>query len=284
MNNKKKRYFFGKRRGGCPLIRACSLIRSNTVCLAFLVENSQILSSRRCTLQESPDTSLDSPTDSDCFALPPGVLDADAALPPTVAPVGVPVRRPDDFRSPPLCPPAPLPSQRSGGGGVPIVSAQTIKSIASSIQNLPPVVGGGGAGRGGVERSLSRSSYSPAMSDSGISVDAGSSGSGSNQSLANLAALAKLGAVNVNGHGALLEGSHESSQTCRISSRFFFFRLLPLGVATADSSSPCCSLLYAVLRHIHCRHILSHHIHQPPFRPPPFPLSWQLYRQHPSRA
>ena len=62
----------------------------------------------------------------------------------------------------------------------------------------------------------------------------------------------------------------------------FFCPLLPLGVATADSPSPFCSLLCVFLRHFHCRHILSHRIHKPPFRPSPFHLSWQLHRQHPS--
>ena len=30
-NNKKIRFFFNTKNGGCPLIRTCSLIRSNTV-------------------------------------------------------------------------------------------------------------------------------------------------------------------------------------------------------------------------------------------------------------
>lgn len=44
-------------------------------------------------------------------------------------------------------------------------------------------------------RSLSRNSHSPAMSDSGISLEAGSTGSNSSAPLVNLAALAKLGAA-----------------------------------------------------------------------------------------
>lgn len=40
--------------------------------------------------------------------------------------------------------------------------------------------------------SLSRNSHSPAMSDSGISVDAASNNSGSSASMMNAAALAKL--------------------------------------------------------------------------------------------
>ena len=63
---------------------------------------------------------------------------------------------------------------------------------------------------------------------------------------------------------------------------FFLFRLLPLGVATAESPPPFCSLLCVFLRHFHCRHVLSHRIHKPPFKPSPCSLSWQLHRQHPS--
>ena len=51
---------------------------------------------------------------------------------------------------------------------------------------------------------------------------------------------------------------------------FFIFRLLPFGVATADSPSPFCSILRVFLRHFHCCHVLSHRIHKPPFRSSPF--------------
>ena len=75
------------------------------------------------------------------------------------------------------------------------VSAQTINSIATSIQNL------------GAERSSSRNSYSPAMSDSGISVDAASSNSsGTNQPIIDMGALSRLGAVSVNNSGKKLGG------------------------------------------------------------------------------
>jgi hypothetical protein len=74
--------------------------------------------------------------------------------------------------------------------GIAGISAQTIHSIASSIQNLP-----------NVERSSSRNSYSPAMSDSGISVDAASNSSGNNQPTISLASLAKLGNVDINQRG-----------------------------------------------------------------------------------
>ena len=62
----------------------------------------------------------------------------------------------------------------------------------------------------------------------------------------------------------------------------FFCPLLPLAVATAGSPSPFCSLLRVFLRHFHRCRVLSHRIHKPPFRPSPFPLSWQLHRQPPS--
>ena len=60
---------------------------------------------------------------------------------------------------------------------------------AASFHPLPPFA----------ERSLSRSSYSPAMSDSGISVDAASNGSASSQ--LSLGALAKLGPFGMNNQG-----------------------------------------------------------------------------------
>ena len=67
---------------------------------------------------------------------------------------------------------------------------EPINSITSSIvSNLPPS-----------DRSSSRNSYSPAMSDSGISVDTGSTSS-NNSGLVNLNALAKLGTISVNAQG-----------------------------------------------------------------------------------
>ena len=93
------------------------------------------------------------------------------------------------------------------------ISAQTIHSIASSIQNLP-----------NVERSSSRNSYSPAMSDSGISVDAASnsSHSGNNQPTISLASLAKLGNVDVNQRGK----SDSWSLLCSINTILAVFLLL----------------------------------------------------------
>lgn len=76
-----------------------------------------------------------------------------------------------------------LPSMTGGPPSGPV------NSIASSIQaNLPP------------ERCSSRNSYSPAMSDSGISVDTGSTSS-NNSGLISLEALAKLGTISVNAQG-----------------------------------------------------------------------------------
>ena len=75
------------------------------------------------------------------------------------------------------------------------------------------------------------------------------------------------------------------------------FRLLPLGVATAAVPPPFGSIICILLRHFnHCHvlshrillrhfnhcHVLPHRIHKPPFRPTPFPLSWQLLPRHPS--
>ena len=62
--------------------------------------------------------------------------------------------------------------------------------------------------------------------------------------------------------------------------KFYLFRLLPLGVATADVASPFDSIIYILLRHFRHCHALSRRIHRPLFRPSPFPISWQLRRQH----
>ena len=63
---------------------------------------------------------------------------------------------------------------------------------------------------------------------------------------------------------------------------FFFFRLFPSGVTTADFPSPVVSINCIFLRLFNLSHVLFHHIHKPPFWPSPFPLSWQLHPQHPS--
>ena len=93
-----------------------------------------------------------------------------------------------------------LPSLASAS--LPGVSAQTINSIASSIQSLTGVVPTL-PGATAVERSASRNSNcSPAMSDSGISVDAASNGSGNQQTMVTFSALRRLGQVNANSSGA----------------------------------------------------------------------------------
>ena len=78
--------------------------------------------------------------------------------------------------------------------------------------------------------------------------------------------------------------SHSTVIFCQVYQQyfFFFFRLLPLGVATADSPSPSCSLLCVFLRHFHCCQVLSYRVHKTPYRPSLFPLSWQLHRHPPS--
>lgn len=71
-----------------------------------------------------------------------------------------------------------------------------------SLSHIPPSAIPIGRSRSTIEcRSLSRNSHSPAMSDSGISVDAGSTNSNSSAPLVNIAALAKLGAVGYSAQG-----------------------------------------------------------------------------------
>ena len=73
------------------------------------------------------------------------------------------------------------------------VSQQNIQSIATSMQNFATVAAAS-AGPSAVERSGSRNSTcSPAMSDSGISVDAGSNALGAQN--VSFAALQRIGNV-----------------------------------------------------------------------------------------
>ena len=88
---------------------------------------------------------------------------------------------------------------------LPGVSPQTINSIASSIQSL---TGGAVSSMPGTvtvvapERSGSRNSNcSPAMSDSGIIVDAGTNGASSQNAVVTFSALQRLGSVNANSSG-----------------------------------------------------------------------------------
>ena len=50
----------------------------------------------------------------------------------------------------------------------------------------------------------------------------------------------------------------------------------------SDFPSPFGPNFCILLHHFNHCHFLFHHIHEPPFRPSPFPLSWQLHPQHPS--
>ncbi|WAQ98973.1 NCL1-like protein [Mya arenaria] len=78
-----------------------------------------------------------------------------------------------------------------------------------NLQNLSSMPLGGMSSVSGVlrsrstieTRSVSRNSHSPAMSDSGISMEAGSTGSNSSAPLVNIAALAKLGTVGYSAQG-----------------------------------------------------------------------------------
>ena len=68
---------------------------------------------------------------------------------------------------------------------------------------------------------------------------------------------------------------------CKCFRFFFFFRLFPSGVATADFPSPVVSSFCILFRHFNLSHVLFHHIHKPPFWPSPFPLSCQVcFRYH----
>lgn len=92
--------------------------------------------------------------------------------------------------------------------------AQHLQNIPKSLMptthtpppNLPPPLGGTSISSSLTEtaRSFSRNSHSPAMSDSGVSMDAGSGGSGSNTPQVNLAQLAKMGTLSLNSQGELM--------------------------------------------------------------------------------
>ncbi|KAK2170524.1 hypothetical protein LSH36_2g03012 [Paralvinella palmiformis] len=143
-------------------------------------------------VKESPSVSPHNSFENEGITLPAGLLGDEAILPSVTA---------ADYLPPlPSLTPLTLPNMAttaaaaisSIAAGIAGISAQTMQSIASSIQNLP-----------NVERSSSRNSYSPAMSDSGISVDAVSNSSGNNQTGISLSSLAKLGTVSVNDRGQI---------------------------------------------------------------------------------
>lgn len=156
----------------------------------------------------APGASLHSSFEGEGFAIPPSILDSADQL--GIAPVTVSDLLPA-IASLSMAAQQQQPSMGGHVAGahseIAGVSAHTIHSIASSLQNLPSVVGAGGgiAAAAGTERSSSRNSYSPTMSDSGISVDAASNSSGpagvTQANPISAAALAKLGNINVNNQG-----------------------------------------------------------------------------------
>ena len=151
------------------------------LCKKIILSECPIVTVYRCFFQmDSPDVSLNSPVAVDSFVLPPSIRGAGKAI--------LPSTQSDFAPSLPGLSPLSLPNLPNPmASAISMVTAQAINNIATSIQNLPAAA----------ERSSSRSSYSPAMSDSGISVDTGSNGSGS--------ALSKLGTLNVNEQGEILD-------------------------------------------------------------------------------
>ncbi|CAE1322724.1 unnamed protein product [Acanthosepion pharaonis] len=130
-------------------------------------------------------SSLHSSFENEGFSLPPGVLSPD--LPQVSA---------TDLSNLQTVTPVPI----TGCGS--LVNPLRVSSDSSPIgiaitgaHNIP-------------ENSLSRSSHSPAMSDSGISVDAASTNSAPSAPLFNLTNLAKLGNSTFNGQGSLALNEH----------------------------------------------------------------------------
>ncbi|XP_074650430.1 protein meiotic P26-like [Tubulanus polymorphus] len=155
---------------------------------------------------ETQVSSLQSSFDTDAFSLPSGVLSPVNAtllslntIPQTSVTGGAAaaVQTPTDFM-PVQNPVSHLPPLSLS---VSIPNTITPPPLISSMSNITGSMGSGIAAI--TERSLSRSSHSPAMSDSGISLDASSGGSGSNTPLVNLATLARLGTVNINPQGQI---------------------------------------------------------------------------------
>ena len=71
-----------------------------------------------------------------------------------------------------------------------------LASVASSLASAPPIPP--------LDTNISRASLSPAMSDSGISVDAASTNSNNSATMLNIAAMAKMGSVGLGGQGEQL--------------------------------------------------------------------------------
>lgn len=122
-------------------------------------------------------SSLHSSFENEGFNLHSGILSPDATILPRI---------PIDYMSMP-----------------PVTTPGTIGEFNfQNLSHIPPSAIPIGRSRSTIEsRSLSRNSHSPAMSDSGISVDAGSTNSNSSAPLVNIAALAKLGAVGYSAQG-----------------------------------------------------------------------------------
>ena len=116
---------------------------------------------------------------SERLGLPPGLMD------PTGGSVLTAVRGANFMQSMPGIPPLSLNSISSSLASSISVATDTINSMTNTLPTLSS------------ERSSSRNSYSPAMSDSGISVDAASTSSSSTQPLVNLANFSKLGGTNI---------------------------------------------------------------------------------------
>jgi hypothetical protein len=134
-------------------------------------------------LPERPLSSLHSSFENEGFNLHSGILSPDTTIMPPVH---------NDFMN-----------------MTPSITPGTIGefSFPHSFSNMPPSAIPIGRSRSTIEsrshdsRSHSRNSHSPAMSDSGISVDAGSTNSNSSAPLVNIAALAKLGTVGYSAQG-----------------------------------------------------------------------------------
>ncbi|XP_046377272.1 B-box type zinc finger protein ncl-1-like [Haliotis cracherodii] len=129
-------------------------------------------------------SSLHSSFDNDAFSLPHGVLSPTSSMMATRSSIS-------DF----------MPSLRC------ITPVSINGSVVDSLHNMvsvPPPIGRCISGVGhpsSQDSSLSRNSHSPAMSDSGISVDAASTGSSQSATMINIAAMAKLGSVGFNNQG-----------------------------------------------------------------------------------
>ncbi|XP_064608306.1 brain tumor protein-like isoform X2 [Liolophura sinensis] len=134
---------------------------------------------------ETQTSSLQSSFENEVFTLPP-VMGVDGSV---IPPVSAPDFLPQIHSLTPMSlPSVTLPSPEMPG----------MMPMTSLPRSLPtPVIGSHSI----PDTSLSRNSQSPAMSDSGISVDAASNSSNSNAPLLSISALAKMGSINFNSQG-----------------------------------------------------------------------------------